>query len=510
MTAHALTAPEPQVESPTQPGRIVDFLMHPFTRVVLRWAFIGILTMIAFWPSIVSLAKTAQGDGLNSYIWMVPAAAILAAQGVARRHRTELPIHDRQTDVIVGVMGLVLALLLHGVLLQRYALYFHLLRLDFLAMYVFVLSSAIVLFGLRPVARFAMVWLLLSAMFALPYHILMIILGGSRIAAGVVTLAIATAATGIAVRRTARRGWIGGIATWGVGLAVLSVMGVFFPDAPVLVYQEVPALTATALVSLFMFFFARRGQPKQVLGRKVEPMAAGQVVAGLPLVLVVAVLLAMVKLPITAAPPIERFSGLQLSGPLNPPAGWRINSTEDYTWVKRLYGHKSHLTRQRVVADVGNPEWDKLSRPRTVMVDNVVTDRPFSLNVYPAKVLYDVTATRLSEPRRVSLGYGVIGEAVTVVDDRLMVTWNMLQWVWRNDRYAQRILLITVDNHEDNAPFPQPSGAMLPTLNTLFTVLFRGNSAVDDRNPTFKDIDMLAEFGRGMVRAQIEPLGRRS
>jgi hypothetical protein len=144
------------------------------------------------------------------------------------------------------------------------------------------------------------------------------------------------------------------------------------------------------------------------------------------------------------------------------------------------------------------------------MVDNVVTDRPFSLSVYPAKVLYDVSATRLSKPRRVSLGYGVVGDAVTVVDDRLMVTWNMLQWVWRNDRYAQRILLITVDNHEDNAPFPQPSGAMLPTLNTLFTVLLRGNSAVDDSNPTFKDIDMLAEFGRGMVRAQIEPLGRRS
>jgi len=84
----------------------------------------------------------------------------------------------------------------------------------------------------------------------------------------------------------------------------------------------------------------------------------------------------------------------------------------------------------------------------------------------------------------------------------------MLQWTWRNETRAQRVLLIAVDNHEDNAPFPQPSGALLPTLSTLFTVLFRGNSAVDDRNPSFKDLDLLTTFGRGLVAAQLVPLGR--
>jgi hypothetical protein len=506
MSAPAATETEPQAK----PRRVlVTFLLHPSTRVALRWIFIVGLAVIAFWPSLVSLAMTTRGGGFNGYLWMVPVAAILAAQGVARRPRTELPIHDRQTDVIVGVMGLVFALLLHGVLLQRYALYFHLLRLDFLAMYVFVLSSAIVLFGLRPVARFAWVWLLALFMFVLPYHILVIVLGGNRIAAGAVTLIIAGAATGISVGRTSRRGWTGGLAAWAVGIAVLIVMAVFFPYAPVTVYQEAPALLATALVGLVMFFLARRGQSKRILSRKIEPLAARQVVAGVPLILVVGILLAMVKLPIMPAPPVARFD-LQLAGPLNPPAGWHIADTADYTWVKRLHGRMAHLTRQRMVADTGDPQWDKLSRPRTVMVDNVVTDRPFSFNVYPAKVLYDVTATRLSKPRRVDLGYGVVGEAVSVVDDHLLVTWNMLQWTWRNDARAQRVLLISVDNHEDSAPFPQPSGALVPTLSTLFTVLFRGNSAVDDRNPAFKDIDLLTTFGRGLVRAQVEPLGRLS
>jgi hypothetical protein len=485
-------------------------LGHPSAQVAARWAFIGILTVVAFWPSLVSLAITTRGGGFNGYLWMVPVAAILAAQGVARRPRTELPIHDRQTDIIVGVMGLVFALLLHGVLLQRYALYFHLLRLDFLAMYMFVLSSAVVLFGLRPVSRFAWVWLLLLFLFVLPYHILVVLLGGNRIAAGVATLIIAGAATGISVGRTSRRGWLGGLAAWGVGIAVLVVMATFFPYAPVTVYQEAPALIATALVGLVMFFMARRGQSKRILSRKVEPVAARQVLSCVPLVLVVGVLLAMVKLPIIPTPPVARFAGLQITGPLNPPAGWHVDDTADYPWVKRLHGRIAHLTRQRMVADVGNPQWDKLSRPRTVMVDNVVTDRPFSFNVYPAKVLYDVTATRLSKPRRVDLGYGVVGEAVSVVDDHLLVTWNMLQWTWRNDVRAQRILLITVDNHDDNAPFPSPSGSLAPTLSTLGTVLFRGNSAVDDRNPTFKDIDLLTSFGRGIIRAQIEPLGRLS
>ena len=305
------------------------FLVNPTVRIALRWAFIGILTLIAFWPSLVSLAGATRDGALAGYIWMVPVAAILAAQGVARRPRNELPIHDRQTDIIVGTMGLVFALLVHSVLLQRYALYFHLLRLDFLAMWVFVLSSAIVLFGLRPVARFASVWLLSLMVFALPYHILVVLLGGNKIAAGAATLIIAGAATGIAVGRTSRRGWIGGLAAWAVGLPILAVMGIFFPSAPLWVYTQLPSLTATALVGLAMFLYARRGTTKHPLNRKVEPLAAKQVFAGLPLVLVIAILLALVKLPFIPAPAAARFDGLQLSGPLNPPAGWHITDTVD-------------------------------------------------------------------------------------------------------------------------------------------------------------------------------------
>jgi hypothetical protein len=191
---------------------------------------------------------------------------------------------------------------------------------------------------------------------------------------------------------------------------------------------------------------------------------------------------------------------------LTAPAGWESTDLRDYSWVARLHGAGAHMIRQTIVADMGNPQWDKQSRPRTVIVDSLTTYRPFTLMVYPSKVLYNVRQSRLSTPHTVDLGYGVTAQMVSVVDDDLFVTWNMLQWTWRNGEATQRVLVFAVDNHDANAPFPPPNGAMWPTLSTLVTVLFRGNSAVTDRDPMFKDADLLTSFGRGLVRAQIEAM----
>ncbi|HJT93822.1 MAG TPA: hypothetical protein VJ777_18135, partial [Mycobacterium sp.] len=140
-----MTAPPETRDSASVLSRY--YALHPTYRLAMRWLLIAILTVVAFWPSIYSIGVTASEQGLGGYVWTVAIVAILVAVGVARRHRTELPIHDRQTDIIVGTMGLVLALLIQAVLLPRYALYFHLLRLDLLAMWLFVLSCSIVLFG---------------------------------------------------------------------------------------------------------------------------------------------------------------------------------------------------------------------------------------------------------------------------------------------------------------------------------------------------------------------------
>ncbi|MGV0642567.1 hypothetical protein ABQE44_04095 [Mycolicibacterium sp. XJ2546] len=175
------------------------YSLHPSYRLAVRWAFIVACTAVAFHDSIASVIRTTRNEGVGGYVWVVPAAAVLVAIGVARRHRTELPIHDRQTDIIVGSMGLVLAVLVQAVLVPRFALYFYLLRLDLVAMWLFVLSSSIVLFGLRPVIRFAWVWGLMFMVFSLPYYLSVVFLGGGKFAAGASTLIIAAIGTGIGV-----------------------------------------------------------------------------------------------------------------------------------------------------------------------------------------------------------------------------------------------------------------------------------------------------------------------
>lgn len=154
--------------------------LNPTVRVGLRWLLILACAVVAFWHSIIALVHTTLVGGIGGYVWTVPVIAVMTAAAVARRYRTELPIHDRQTDMIVAIMGLVLAGLIQLVLVPRFAEFFHLLRLDLVAMLLFILSSCIALFGLRPVARFGLVWALTFTVFSLPYYLVVLIIGGGR------------------------------------------------------------------------------------------------------------------------------------------------------------------------------------------------------------------------------------------------------------------------------------------------------------------------------------------
>lgn len=486
--------------------------LDPRYRVALRWGLIVTMTVIAFRDSIASLVQTTRAGGLGGFVWTVAVVGTLVAVGISRWRRTELPIHDRQTDVIIGTMGLVLALLIHGVLLARYALYFHLLRLDLIAMWMYVLSASIVLFGLRPVTRFAWVWgMVLVLAFPLPYYVTVVVLGGGKVAAGAATLLVSGVGTGIALGRTYRRGLIGSVVSWAFGGLVLLVMTLAFNDAPMLAFQVIPAVTTMCVVGGGFFLLARIGAPKRLLDRKVEPLAARQVWAGVPVVVAVGIALAFVHLPptVSVVPVIPLAPGALRQGqPLVVPTGWHLTSMHTYDWVHRLYGKGADLIRQEITADTVNPQWDRLGRPRTVMIDSVTSESPFSFNAFPARVLYDVAGARLSAPLVVDLGSGVKGQLVSVVDDNLLVTWNALQFTWGDRDIAQRVLLFAVDNHDPGAPFPEPSGSgVLPTLGTLMTILLRGNAAAADRAPTYKDAEMLTQLGRALVTAQHIPVG---
>jgi hypothetical protein len=175
--------------------------------------------------------------------------------------------------------------------------------------------------------------------------------------------------------------------------------------------------------------------------------------------------------------------------------------------MKRLYGDKAVLVRQWMTSLAADPRFDKLARPRTVVVDSLVTERPFSFGVYPDRVLYGLTSARISEPREVDLGMGVTARMISVVDDDLLVTWNSVQFAWGDGKIAQRVTIFAVDNHDPGAPFPQPSADITSSVRTLVTLLFRGNAVLDQRTPSFKDADLLTEFGRALVAAQFRSAG---
>lgn len=499
----------PAVVDVTTDAAPVERPHHVLTvsRLTLRWVFLTAVTLIAFRQSIQATVVSTAAGSLNGYLWLMPLAAITSAIGVARRERTELPIHDRQTDVIVGVLGLGLAVMLQAILLQRYSQYFDLLRIDLIALWFFLLSSSILLFGLRPVSRFGWVWLLLLLAFPLWYQLAVIYFGGNRTSAGVASLVVAALATAVSVGRTPSRAIVGAVTAMLVGTVVLVAMALFSPNAPLLAFQLLPATLAMVLVGIGLYGYARRGLPKRFLDRTIEPLAARQIWAGLALVLVAALGISLVKLPSRLAHQVIE-DGMVFGHPLVAPAGWHQTDQAEYPWVRKVYGRDANLIRQRFVADNGNPAWDKLARPRTVVVDTTSTWRPYSLTVYPATVLYDESSSRISDPTMVDLGHGVQGSLLTVVDDRRFVTYNLLTWTWRNAGSAQRVLVASVDNHEDHAVFPQPTSGFSATMRTMFGIFFRGNQATWDSDPVFKDMDLLTQFGSALIAAQLRNAGR--
>ncbi|QBJ96458.1 hypothetical protein ERC79_11190 [Rhodococcus sp. ABRD24] len=503
-SSSALQAEATPVELESRPDTS-GFVRSTSFSITARWVVIGLSSLGAFWPSVVRTAEDLRGGDLLGYIFVMPFLAAVAAIGIARRRTGELPIHDRQIDSIVGGMGMVLAVAVQWLLLPRYAEQFSLLRIDLLSWLLFVVSAAVLLFGLRPVGRFWPVWLMVVVIAPLPYRMVVVMLGGQSQHVSVVLIFLAAAAVAIAVGRTRRRGVIGAIATVVVGIAGLVFIWFVFPDAPRPVVQFVPAGVAAVTVGLGMYLqhgylFSDRRAAYSVAPRRPTAVGSGLVRSGL-VVVAVAVLLSFFPLPdppstvIAQGPP-------RISLQLTVPNGWKQENEEQFDWADRFFGRHATLVRQTIVANDGNSDWDAQSRPRRVVIDTLDTWRPASLTVYPTDTLYRLTDARRSPAVPVDLGHGVQGELSTIVDENALLTWSLLSFTWMRGGLAQRVNLITVDDHRPDAIFPQPRPSMASDVTNTLNVLFRGNAVTVDENPQYKDLDMLTVLGTQLVDAQ--------
>ncbi|MCF3939414.1 hypothetical protein [Gordonia tangerina] len=474
----------------------------------LRWALVVAATVIAFWNTLGAVVTEMGSQTIITYLPAVMVLVLIAATGVSWRRGEERPIHDRQTDVIAGVVLLFIAMTVKFLNL-RYTDAYLVSHVDLLALWVFALGSCALVFGLRPVARYRWVWFLLLMIFPVPYRMEVLVMRGGPVAAGVVMVAFAAAATWVASARTWRRGLVGASIAAVAGTMALFVVRMVFPDVRLWVYQTVPAVAA-ALAACAVLYVDRRRVSHVAwspLGREKYRPAVKKV--GRPGMLLAAVAIAMAFIPIPTFGdiPNPRIDGLDTRPPMLVPSGWVAGQVRQYEWVSRMYGRSAVMTGQDLYQSKGSLEFDKFARPRKVVVNTIESSRPITFEVYPIFFVYDLVGDRFSEAQEVPLPHGVVGHLQTVVDDTSYLTFNRMTWEWNNGTTTQRVTIVSVDNHEPDAQFPSPQPTVVRNLNTFITVLFRGNSVVTDLEPQFKDRDLLIDCATDLINAQVDAIG---
>ncbi|WP_424808305.1 hypothetical protein [Rhodococcus sp. 27YEA15] len=472
-------------------------------RLAVRWVMIALATIFAFWPTWKNLWSSTAGGTAIGFVFVLPLLCVIAAVGIDLRRGPDLPIHDRETDKIVGCIGLAVSLGTQALLLPRFAENYELMHIDVLSAWIFVWSSAVLMFGLRPVNRYWLIWIVPIILSPLAYRTVATELGGTRFDYSIIMVLVASAATTIAVSRTWTRGFVGFLASVALGTVLVYYVADAYPLAPLFTVQLFPPLGAALAIGGAFYLYERRGKSLKPFDRPLRrpstPTSNWTILA----VFGAAVLLFFTSLPdpkgapVAVGPPPTGEPGLVV------PAGWHQLALVRYDWPKRYFGSTSALSRQTIRADTPNPAWDSQMRPRTVQMDVVQVRRPSTLAVYPSSSTYELQNSRVSPTIEVELTRGVIAQMYTIVDDSLLLTWTNLNFVWvRGDNVAQRVSLITVDNHEPDAHFPQPKPSMASNASNTLAVLLRGRTSTVDNESQYKDQAMLQSLGRHIVEAQ--------
>ncbi|MFE5459131.1 hypothetical protein [Nocardia sp. NPDC056564] len=478
------------------------------TRIAARIVLILLATAAAFWTTWVRLVHDTWTGSSIGFVFVLPVLAVFSAIGLTLRRGAELPIHDRQTDLIVGLIGLGLSACTLGLLTPRYRYLYEMLHLDLLAAWLFVLSACVLLFGLRPVTRYWPCWLLLLAAFPPPYRAMRVIIGGGSVPAGATMLLFAAFAAAIAVGRTRTRAWVGAGLAFAVGCVVLVALRIWWPTARVLVYQAIPSVVAVLVVAAVMYvdWRRRRGTSLKPLDRELDPLTAPQAWAAAATVTVAALLIMIIPIPPDYDRNFPVMPGLVVAQPHTVPPGWGQLSERRYPWAQKYFGQGTTMTRQVIRADQYNPLWDNESRRRRIVVDTVRADDRYAIDRYPEFVLYNLPQPRISPPIRIDLGHGITARLNTVLDDRRLLSWTWLTWNWRGTGGAERISLIAADNHEPDATFPAPQPSMLGIFENFLHQFLRGNAVVldseseeVDSDAEHKDQDMLLSVARSIV-----------
>ena len=510
----AVAAPPPPVDPPeieSAPAPTFDGRRAMVT-MVARWALIVAATGIAFHSTLAAVAREMATGNLMVYQPIAILGAIMVAMGVLARDHAQLPIHDRQSDGIVGLILLALAWVVQYKLVARFSDVYLTLHLDLLALWMFLLGSCVLLFGTRPTLRHRGSWFILLATFPFPIRLLTLLLGGTAVSASTVVIAIAVASAALAAGPNLSRVVVGAATASIAGGTALVLLIVLAPGAPPPFVIAGPAFAAglTSGIALYIDDVRRFGVTNNLVRMPTRPVVAPGSWRVIATVVVATAAIAVVTVPSgNIRPPRPVIPGLETTGPPEVPDLWDQTDLIRYDFAGRLYGKGGTLTRQRLVARFADPAWDSQGRRRVIVADTITTRRPILLSVYPVYMVYDLSGVRMSANVPVSLGNGVTGHLGTLVDDKRYLTYTRLTWRWSDGAVAQSIQLLAVDDHRDGAPFPTPRLTPFSTAGDFLAILLRGDTIVRDERPEFKDREMLIAAAASMVDQQVASAARR-
>ncbi|QDP95703.1 hypothetical protein FOE78_07090 [Microlunatus elymi] len=476
----------------------------------LRWVVLIAATMLAF-AHTVGAAAVAVREGYElSYVPVVVSYAGFAAIAVRRRNRPVVEIHDRETDFIVAAIGVVFSLVAASLLAPTISGGARMWRIDLLMMWVFAVSGATVLFGLRRVFQYRWAWLTLILIWPLPVRLLMFGLGhGSfRWIAGL-HLAVIVALLIIGRRPGERLWWLAPAAAL---LVAAPLVGLDIDRSPRLaVVAPLVAIVAGGLCWLLRDEWDWRGLRKPVVSRPLPAMAG----------LMVAAVIGYVVVP--PLPPLRQLPELPVRSSADGPgtvvpAGWTLLNKTSYPGQSAYFGVHATWYRYRIQARdaaAGPGAVDGVGRKRQMVIDELTTERPRTFDLFGLQTTYPIGDFELTPAVNVDLGHGVRGELHAAVDPRARLTWSMVTFSFTLPSAAvagtasggpaqvgQRITLLLVDDHRPTAPFPRPTRAMLDSLRAVLTAVLRRSG--DVRPPPIKNADLLVSAAQRIVNQRVE------
>lgn len=456
--------------------------------------------MLAFAPAIAAEFDALRQGSPTAYLMFVPVWCLMIAFGLDMSSRGR-EIGDGEFDrilvvVVGGALGLTAALVIPRI--PAVAAFWH---ADLIPLLIWVFAASIVVFGIRRVVRDYLIWLFLLTCFPPNYLLLGQFLGGSTVAFGSLSVAVALVVTYMSLRRRPRVAVATAALSAVVGLGLVWV----FQYTSVLAYT-VPTAVVTATAILVRLRVRRSGSAHVGLPKQsIATLASAWLVA--------LVILAVTPLaPDSPKPVVSPPIGAQWLEQLRT-VGIGITEPQVFDWGHEVMGSGGDVRRYRISTGLTGPENGPLS---TAYLDVFSTTELGRFSSYRRGLWYETTppATIFATPASAGGRHTRIGSLANTLESvrtSEQALWTGRFWGWRvptptGDRYIAVYLMAARDQAgSSEVAKPQP-----PTYSTTvaepISWLIRGGSDAQDQVADDSALDVaLTDLAWSMIDAVESP-----